>query len=135
MYGLLKPLDKIWNYKLPIDTKGLYAFWEDKIINKLIEIKPDYIVSLLPISYAKMAIVWKWKEKKLSDNGIKIININFLNEAGSKIAHGVKKLRWEWIKRICKDNIVDHHNFGWEILDNKEKSNTNIIDVDIALSK
>lgn len=135
MYGIIKPLDKIWNYKLPIETKGLYNFWGDKIIDKIIEIRPDCIVNLLPMSYAKMAIVWKWKEKKLSKSGIKIININFWKEDGTKIAHWVKKLRWEWIKHICDNNITDYRKFGGEICENKEKSNNNVIDVDIALSK
>ena len=132
MYGIVWVLDKIWNYKLPIETKWLYAFWEDKIVDKLIEIKPDYIVNLLPMSYAKMAIVGKWKEKKLSENRIKIININFLKADGSKIAHGVKKLRWEWIKRVCEAEIIDYKLFGGEVLENREKGDTNIVDINIA---
>jgi len=27
MYGILRPKDIIWNYKLPIDTKWLFDFW------------------------------------------------------------------------------------------------------------
>jgi len=27
MFGILKPQDLICNYKLPIETKGLYRFW------------------------------------------------------------------------------------------------------------
>ena len=135
MYWLVRPLDKIGNYKLPIETKRLYSFWWEKIVDKLIGIKPDYIVNLLPMSYAKMAIVGKWKEKKLSDNWIKIININFLKLDGNKVAHGVKKLRWEWIKKICEGNILDYNNFGGEVLEyfgNKEKNDNNIIDISIV---
>jgi cytoplasmic iron level regulating protein YaaA (DUF328/UPF0246 family) len=132
IYGMVWILDKIWNYKLPIETKWLYEFWWDKILDNLIEIKPEYIVNLLPMSYAKLAIVGKWKNKKITDNNIKIININFLKSDWSKVAHGVKKLRWEWIKNICDNEISDYRQFGWEILDNKEKNDTNIIDINIA---
>jgi len=123
MYGIVKPLDKIWNYKLPIDTKWLFDFWGEKIVKKIVEIKPDFIVNLLPISYSKLLWLAKcrkhiYKRDFLTQSWIKIININFLKENWDKISHWVKKIKWEWIKNICENNIVDYNKFGWEIVDN-----------------
>ena len=110
MYWIVKPLDKIWNYKLPIDSKWLFDFWEEKIVKKIAEIKPDFVVNLLPISYSKL--LWLAKCKKhiykrdfLIEKNIKIININFLKENWDKISHWVKKIKWEWIKNICETKM------------------------------
>jgi cytoplasmic iron level regulating protein YaaA (DUF328/UPF0246 family) len=132
MYWIVKPLDLIWNYKLPIDTKWLLDFWWEKIAEKIVELKPDFIVNLLPISYSKMLWLAKcrkhiYKRKILIDSEIKIININFLKEDWSKISHWVKKIKWEWIKNICEKNIVDYKDFGWKIV----KLDENNIDINI----
>lgn len=124
MYGLLKPLDKIWNYKLPIETKWLYDFWWDKIIKNIIILKPDYIINLLPISYNKM--LWFNKNKDFHNYWIKIVNINFLKSDGKKISHWVKKIKWEWIKNICEKWIKDYNDFWWNI-----RENWNIIEIDL----
>jgi len=118
MYGLLKPLDIIWNYKLPIEIKWLLKFWWDKAADKINGISPDYIVNLLPLSYSKMIDFNNVKSK--------IININFLKPDWKKISHWVKKLRGEWIKNICDKNIVDYNDFGWEVVES-----WNAIDVNI----
>lgn len=132
MYGILKAKDKIWNYKLPIETKGLYLHFWKSVPEKIIELKPDYIVNLLPISYAKM--IWlatncnrhKKKLASITDSGIKVININFIKENWQKISHWVKNIKWEWIKNICEKQITDFKKFGWKI-----REEWNIIDVDI----
>lgn len=129
MYGLLKPLDEIWNYKLPIETKWLYQFWWDKIVKKIIELKPDMIVNLLPMSYAKMIWIWQKNPSKLEQNGIKVVNVNFLKNDGNKISHGVKWLRWSWIKNICENEIVDYKDFDWEVLENIKGDN--LVDINI----
>ncbi|USN58237.1 MAG: peroxide stress protein YaaA [Candidatus Peribacteria bacterium] len=54
MYGILRPDDMIGNYKLPIETKGLYQFWWDVIPEAISELQADYIINLLPLSYAKL---------------------------------------------------------------------------------
>lgn len=121
MYWLVKPLDVIWNYKLPIETKWLYKFWWDKITNKLNELNPDYIINLLPISYSKMLNFDKLNSK--------IININFLTEKNWKIvkvSHWVKKIKWEWIKNICEKEIYDYWKFWWEIIREWKIININI---------
>jgi cytoplasmic iron level regulating protein YaaA (DUF328/UPF0246 family) len=131
MYWILKSLDIIWNYKLPIDTKWLFDFWWEKIANKMIELKPDYIVNLLPISYSKLLWLAKCrrhihKRKILTDAWIKIININFLKSDWKLVSHGVKKIKWEWIKNICENNLTDYEQFWWEVVNNWE-----IIDINI----
>jgi len=97
IYGMLRPQDMIGNYKLPIETKWLYAFWWDKITNTLNNLQADYIVDLLPGAYAKI-IQWK-------NLNSKIIRVNFLHTKNGelkKISHGVKKIKWEYIHDICE---------------------------------
>jgi cytoplasmic iron level regulating protein YaaA (DUF328/UPF0246 family) len=72
MYWALSPLDCIWNYKLPIETKWLYKFWWDTITNYLNKFEADFIVDMLPWSYAKM-VDWT----AINTN---IIRINFLHK-------------------------------------------------------
>jgi cytoplasmic iron level regulating protein YaaA (DUF328/UPF0246 family) len=133
MYGIIKPLDKIWNYKLPIESKWLYDFWEDKIVKKISDLKPDFIVNLLPISYCKLLWLanckkYIYKRNILIKKWIKIINVNFLKENWDKISHGVKKIKWEWIKDICEKNITNYNDFLGEVIELKN----NIININIV---
>ena len=99
MFGILKPNDKIGNYKLPIETKWLYDFWKTKITNTLNELDADVIIDFLPNSYKKM-IDKKHLNKKL-------IEVDFVTEKNwkiQKISHWVKKIKWEFIKEICENN-------------------------------
>ena len=132
MYWIVKPLDKIWNYKLPIDTKWLFDFWWEKIADNIVDLKPDYIVNLLPISYSKLLGLAKCrkhihKRKIISDAWIKIININFLKEDWSLVSHWVKKIKGEWIKNICENNLTKIEQFWWEVVNNWEIIDINII--------
>lgn len=120
MYWLLKPLDKILNYKLPIETKWLYKFWWEKITYTLNEINPDYIVNLLPLSYLKMI------NPKLIKS--KIININFYNTEWKKFSHWVKKYRGEFLKNVCENNLINYEQFGWEVV-----KSWNVVDVNIVV--
>lgn len=118
MYGLLKPMDKIWNYKLPIETKELSKYWKTKIVYELNKIDCDYIVDLLPDSYKKMI-----NFKEINSN---LIQVNFLKNNGKKISHWVKKIKWEWIKNICKNK--------WDFLfENLDKINNNFFIKNIYL--
>ncbi len=133
MYWIVKPLDKIGNYKLPIETKWLYKFWWNIIPKAIIDMKPDYIVNLLPISYAKM--IWEYttcnrhkkKKETLINAWIKIININFIKLDWNKVSHWVKKIKWEWIRQICENKIIDYKKFWWEIVINDNVINVNVI--------
>jgi len=118
MYGILKPLDIIWNYKLPVETKWLYKFWWDKITNIIKEINPDCIVNLLPNSYAKM-IDFKSIDSKL-------VNINFFKPDWKKMSHWVKKYRWEFLRKACEKQIVDYNDFWGDVVED-----WNIVDINI----
>ncbi len=113
MYWLVRPLDKIWNYKLPIETKWLYNFWWDSISEYLDGLNADYIVDMLPWSYAKMINFKKLKTK--------VIRVNFLHTKDwelKKITHGVKKVKGEYIKNICEHGFTDitkRDTTSWEI--------------------
>ena len=134
MYGIVKPLDIIWNYKLPLEKADLYKFWWDIIPDSIIKLNPDFIVNLLPINYAKLIWLWtncsrhKKKLEKILNSWTKVININFLKKDGKKISHGVKKIKGEFIKNICENNIKDYKNFGWEVI----KNNNWVIDVNLV---
>lgn len=125
-YWIVKPKDKIANYKLPIESKWLYDFWGTKILSCLKKQNFDYIVNLLPISYAKLIWIGTKKISKEILENTKIININFLKVDGTKVAHWVKKIKWEWIKKICEKKIVDYRDFWWKATESEM-----IIDIDI----
>jgi cytoplasmic iron level regulating protein YaaA (DUF328/UPF0246 family) len=133
MYWILKPKDLIWNYKFPLEKAEHYKFWWDKIPEKIIELKPDFVVNLLPINYAKL--IWlgtncsrhKKKLEKILNAWIKVININFLKSDWKKVSHWVKKIKWEWIKNICEKNIIDYKDFWWKIIENWNRIDINLI--------
>ncbi len=95
MYGILRPQDLIWNYKLPIEAKNLSLFWKDQMTQTLQNIKADLLIDFLPLSYKKMidfSRIWK-----------KVLEINFIDTSSwKKIAHGVKKIKWEYIQYVCE---------------------------------
>jgi len=110
MYGLLKPLDAIWNYKLPIETKWLYAYWEGKITKNLNNLELDYVVDLLPWSYKKM-IQW-------SDIKANVVTVDFFhNKDGEikKMTHGVKKVKGEYIHKLCNNSPSKLEDFPWKL--------------------
>ena len=122
MYGLVKPLDIIGNYKLPIESKWLYKFWWEEITNAINRLNPDYIVNLLSGSYLKVI-----KKQKLN---WQLINVNFLMEKNwkiVKISHGVKKIKWNWIKKISENWIENYRKFGGEIVENNDNIDINIL--------
>lgn len=128
LYGIVKPSDHIANYKLPIETKWLYQFWWDKLAQALVDKNPDYIVNLLPIAYTKLIRnINNINNKNTWKPWTKIININFLKTDGKKIAHGVKKIKWERIKYICEKEITEYTQFGWEIVENWDIIDINLI--------
>jgi cytoplasmic iron level regulating protein YaaA (DUF328/UPF0246 family) len=100
MYWILSPLDMIENYKLPIETKWLYKFWWNQITTTLNNWNYDYIVDLLPGSYAKM-IDWK-------SINTQVIRMNFMHQKNwelKKNTHWVKKVKGEYIYNLCEKGI------------------------------
>ena len=71
LYGLLKPFDLMYPYRLEMGTKfevtpkisNLYQFWEDKITNKLNSEEKEIIVNLASIEYFKAVNTKKIKAK------------------------------------------------------------------------
>lgn len=138
LYGILTPLDKIANYKLPVEAKWLYQYWWEIIPEQFYSLQADIIVNLLPLSYQKLLGLWtncskhkKKLEKILSNENTTIVNINFLKPDGKKISHWVKKIKWAWIKSICEKNITNFEQFWWEVVKNDE--NSQIVDVNVKV--
>lgn len=119
MYGLVKPLDKIGNYKLPIETKWLYDFWGEKIVQKISKLSVQQVINFLPLSYAKLIGANekpKSQEKLrsvLQEKNIKIINVEFFKD-GKKMSHGVKKVKGNFIKHICERGEFDYTKYDFE---------------------
>ena len=118
MYGIVRPKDLIGNYKLPIEVRGLYDFWGNKIAERIIAENPDYIVNLLPKAYEKLL---KIRENlgQLKERNIKILNTNFVSKNGEKFSHNTKILRGKFLKNIAENthkNILDSLQFK----DNRE---------------
>lgn len=112
MYGLLRPQDTIGNYKLPIETKWLVDFWKKKITKTLNELDVDIIVDLLPWSYKKM-IDWEKIQAR-------VVQVDFFEEKNGekkKLTHSVKKVKGEWIKKICETPFTDF----WDFLKDGQK--------------
>lgn len=122
MYGLVKPDDMIANYKLPISTKGLYKFWGDSITQAIIEMKPDRVVSLLPQAYARVIDF-----DRLDAEVIRIAFMKYKEGSLVNMAHGVKKVKWEWIKNICENSMLDYTQFKWDIVKNDHEITIQII--------
>ncbi len=122
LFGLLKPLDKIPNYKLEFTTRfsfNLKNFWE-KDLESFFEttIKKDFlIIDLLPQTH-------KVFNKKISQNK-NYFEINFFEEKSwvfKNVWHKSKKLKWELINYLCSFDKIDlnilkefKHSEGFEI--------------------
>lgn len=113
MYGLVKPRDRIANYKLPIECKWLYTYRGNCLLDQLISLQPEYLINLLPGAYEKLFSFNKNREK-LTQAGIKLITVDFLTASGKKVAHGVKKIKGERIHQLCKMQLTDPNTFVGE---------------------
>ena len=123
MYGIVRPKDLIGNYKLPIEVRGLYDFWGNKIAKRIIAENPDYIINLLPKSYEKLL---KIRENlgQLKERNIKILNMIFVSKNGEKFSHNTKVLRGKFLKNVVenmRENFLESIQFEdngeiiWEI--------------------
>ena len=131
MYWALRPLDRIGNYKLPIETKWLYEFWWNQIVDMINDLDPDYVVSFLPISYWKLIYGKNKTQAKMYNEKRKftMVNVNFLKSDGSKYTHWVKKIRWEFINNVCEQGVEDYKKFWWKVI----QQENNIIDINITV--
>lgn len=116
MYGILKPQDIIGNYKLPIETKGLYVFWGSKITDAINSLKKDIVVNFLPGAYSKMI---DWKKVDAT-----IVSVHFFEVKKwevKKMTHGVKSVKWQYIQDICMKSLSCIEDFPWEIVQISEE--------------
>lgn len=135
MFGLLKPLDLIPEYKLKINSKindlNISEFWKNEIQNILNkEFKNKIVIDILPQAHRK--ILENRKEVYFSKE---YIQISFCDKRNGKIkqaGHNSKQLKGELINFILKfenitikdlENFV--HNSGYFY--SKELSNKNEI--------
>lgn len=110
LYGFLKPQDLIANYKLPVEAKWVANYWKNILSQALNKLEGDMIVDLLPQSYKKMI---DWKQLKTLRVEIEFLRLD--NGKTQKLAHGVKKVKGEYIKNICKNIFTDMEDFPWNL--------------------
>lgn len=89
MYGLVRPVDQIANYKLPIGTRGLLSFWWTRITQELNALHKTQVVDLLPWSYKKMIQRWELEHQ--------ILHVDFFQD-GKKLTHAVKWVKWRRLR-------------------------------------
>ena len=104
LYGLLKPMTGIRDYRLYFDNGmyNLYDFWEDDLYKKLYEDK-DLVVNLASKEYAKTI-------KAFLKEGDRFLTIDFKeNRAGKlkSIVSYTKQARGKMLKELINNKIED----------------------------
>lgn len=116
LYGLLRTQDLIANYKFPVEAQWVTRYWKDILPQALNKLDIDIIIDFLPGSYKKMI---DWKQVKAHR-----VEIEFLiskNGKVQKLAHGVKKVKGEYIKNICIEKYTDIKDVPWKYKAHSEK--------------
>lgn len=132
LFGLLKPKDFIFDYKLMMGTKlkryRTDKFWKNiLILNKFNFFKNKLVIDLLPNAH-KSSVDFK---------GLNIFSINFFEKVGNNlknVGHKSKKLKGEFIRFIClKENInleyikSFEHSEGYKFCKNSSDLKSNIL--------
>jgi cytoplasmic iron level regulating protein YaaA (DUF328/UPF0246 family) len=133
LYGILKPLDLIYPYRLEMGTKfqidtkanNLYQFWTDKITNYIKKEKPNFILNLASNEYNKAVDFKKLKIKTITP-----IFKDFKNGEYKIIMMYAKHARGEMTRFCIKnkiDNIEDlkHYNENGYYFNEKESNESN----------
>lgn len=110
LYGILKPLDVIYPYRLEMGTswaitpkkKGLYNYWGSKISDVLNEEEPDVIVNLASNEYFKAA-----RFKGLKARVVTPIFKDFKNGEYKTIMVFAKQSRGKMARYIVDRKITD----------------------------
>lgn len=114
LYGVLRPLDQIYTYRLEMGTKlniynhkSLYSYWEDKIKDMLLEdiknTESDILVNLASNEYSKAAKINKMDKIKV----ITPIFKEFKNGKYKVVTVHAKKARGLMASYIMKNKIED----------------------------
>ena len=132
LYGLLKPKDLIYPYRLEMGTKlktksgnNLYKFWEDRLhLALLSELKnEEEIVNLASEEYSKALQL-----SKFGNSVITPVFKDFKNEKLKVISFYAKKARGEMANFIIKNKIKKSEslksfsNLGYKFTEGTEKS-------------
>ena len=111
LYGLLKPLDRIFPYRLEMGTKitteagnNLYDFWHDKLHKALSSQMEagEVLVNLASNEYSKALIL-----KKLKNKIVTPVFKDYKNGKLKVISFFAKKARGEMVNFIVKNKITD----------------------------
>lgn len=111
LYGVIKPLDLIQPYRLEMGTKlevnaknkNLYAFWKEKVTNKLNdELKGDTLINLASNEYFKAV-----DHKKINGNILTLNFKDYKNGEYKAIMTYAKLARGYMTKFIVKNKIDD----------------------------
>jgi cytoplasmic iron level regulating protein YaaA (DUF328/UPF0246 family) len=131
LYGLLKPKDLIYPYRLEMGTKlktksgnNLYKFWEDKLHQTLLsELEnEEEIINLASEEYSKSIQL-----KKFSNPVMTPVFKDFKNGKLKMISFFAKRARGEMVNFIIKnkikksENLKSFSNLGYQFTDETEK--------------
>lgn len=113
LYGILKPFDLIYPYRLEMGTKiqlspkisNLYQFWDDKITNYLNQEEEDEIINLASSEYFKVI-----QQKKLRANFITPVFKEFRNGSYKIVMTYAKHARGEMVNFAARKNITKGEN-------------------------
>lgn len=141
LYGILAPFDLIMPYRLEMGTKltnprgeNLYKFWGDIITDQILadlkKQQANILVNLASDEYFKSVNV-----KKLQQNGVKIIKVNFLDFKNGKykmISFYAKKARGLMCRFIAQHKIsqaqqLESFNYDGYQFDEKQSSQFNLV--------
>ena len=123
LYGILRPLDLMYPYRLEMGTKlktrsfkGLYQYWDDALTQKLKEdlkaIQSDVIINLASKEY--------FDALQPEELGANIINIHFreLRNGDLKfISYNAKRSRGWMVRYVVKNRLTEAQqlkSFDWE---------------------
>jgi cytoplasmic iron level regulating protein YaaA (DUF328/UPF0246 family) len=109
LYGILKPFDLMYPYRLEMGTKfpysskitNLYQFWGDKLTNKLNQEEQDVIVNLASAEYYKSI-----QEKKLKAKVITPVFKEFKNGKYQLLMTYAKHARGS-MTRFCAEKKIE----------------------------
>lgn len=135
LYGILKPLDLIYPYRLEMGTswgptpakKNLYAFWGDKVVKELNSEESELIVNLASAEYFKVLPTKKIKSKVITPTFKE-----FKNGKYSVVMVYAKQSRGAMARYILENNIHDLDgiklfNVGGYQFDVKQSSDTEFV--------
>jgi cytoplasmic iron level regulating protein YaaA (DUF328/UPF0246 family) len=110
LYGLLRPLDYLYPYRLEMGTKlkheahnNLYEFWGDKITQAINDIAPKVVVNLASQEYFKAV-----KPQKLNTH---LINVEFKERKGDAykvVGIHAKAARGMMVNYVVRNGLQTH---------------------------